>query len=111
MNYTKHKWHDAIVAYAKGRPIQCRKCSKMGFDFGPWNTPNTFFGSPSFENPELEWRVKPEPVVIKYRNALMKNSQGKFYVEVIPQTEGERFEEWGGFVRWIGEEMIYTVEE
>jgi hypothetical protein len=53
-----HKWAEAIKAWADGKPIQFRVIG------------GTYWGDvkeayPSFSNEKLEWRVKPEYVVIE----------------------------------------------
>lgn len=58
---TRHKNHDAIVALAEGKAIECR----ISAVWREWNDMNYF-------NPlttlDMEWRVKPElkPDVVRY---------------------------------------------
>lgn len=51
----KHKWYDAIMAYANGEQIQV-KCSWEWLDFDIYDG----CGGPNFENPNIQWRVKPK---------------------------------------------------
>lgn len=64
----KHKWAEAIKAWADGKPIQCRvETQKEWID---WDTDRLRnlktsalfypFDVPRFD--QFEWRVKPEPV-------------------------------------------------
>jgi hypothetical protein len=53
-----HKYAEAIKAWAEGREVQCRYIDGRW----PWET---YVGEaiPSFDHPELEWRVKPRTSV------------------------------------------------
>ena len=60
----KHQYYDTIVAWASGKTIQYRLDSV-------WLTvePHEL---PGFNIDGLEWRIKPEPEIRKYRVALFK---------------------------------------
>lgn len=54
---TKHKWHEAIVAYANGEAIQYKNST---FLENQWEDHFEKYGSPNFGSSILEWRVKPK---------------------------------------------------
>lgn len=55
-----HKWAEAIKAWADGKPIQVR------FKNGAFWIDEEFDGGvPLFNDPDREWRVKPEVIAIE----------------------------------------------
>ncbi len=73
----KHKYHDEIVAWASGKPIQ------FGFIFDDhqnWINFKMDDKSPNFDDPIKKWRIKPISKIIKYRLALMRDVYTGDYV-------------------------------
>ena len=55
-----HKWAEAIKAWADGKPIQVRfKNSTF------WIDEEFDGGVPLFNDPDCEWRVKPELTIVR----------------------------------------------
>lgn len=50
----RHKWHDVIVAFAEGKPIQFRNITQIG----DWADTDVLSG---LHYPWLEFRIKPTP--------------------------------------------------
>lgn len=59
----KHKYHDAIVAWAEGKEIEVKHIADM--DWSIYRNIN--IQSPDFNNSTLLWRVKPEKKVMWYK--------------------------------------------
>ena len=54
---TKHRWHEAIIAWANGETIQYKDST---FLVNEWEDYLIRNGSPNFGSSVLEWRVKPK---------------------------------------------------
>lgn len=99
---TKHKHYDAIVAWANGEKIQCR--NSVNF---PWRD----LGSEPLWNPNIQYRVKPSPTIIKYRVCLFKSRSEKTLYTCVANNENaasvishdDRFVEW--ITDWITKEV------
>lgn len=78
--YQRRAWYDAIMAWAKGEPIQFRHRLERGFP-GEWTDYTTKF-VPSFTSEDYEWRPKPKEIVI---NGFVQNTIGKLEVLQFPQ--------------------------
>jgi len=98
----KHKWAKEIKAWADGEQIQCRENSNSIWEdvLNPvWSTIDG-----------AEYRIKPEPVKIKYRVALFKYiDRDKFDVMSYTPEHYSMVEENPIFVRWLTEETEIEV--
>ena len=56
----KHRWHDEIVAWAGGAEIECRYLKAESY----WGDNDE--GITLFDNPDYEFRIKPQPIQQKY---------------------------------------------
>ena len=97
---------DVIKAWADGSEVQWRTPGSLQ----EWTDNN----HPSF-NENLEWRVKPDPLSIKYQNYLLsQDAIMPIYVRCwTSESEETRqyIEKWPHFVRWLGDEQEIIVEE
>lgn len=105
----KNKYHDVLVAWAEGRPIQYRKSKQPS-----WVTVETEqleqlnLSSYNPYNQELEWRVKPD--LPWYRVALLSQGGTDFFVGVVDNDACEKDigkTDW--FVRWLTDRISYEV--
>lgn len=93
----KHKHYDAIVAWANGEKIQCR--NSVNF---PWRD----LGSEPLWNPDIQYRAKPVPTIVKYRVALVKSALENFppFAYVCNKKEDESLiEGMTSFIQWDGD--------
>lgn len=109
---TPHKYAEVIKAWADGKTIQFRYLhAGVMLDWADFTA--SFAGCPDFcdtNGVNYEWRVKPEPVVLKYRRFIAKTGISSYVDTVIPDFgAGVRVEEQTNFVRWIDTEW-QTVE-
>ena len=121
----RHQNYDVIVAWAEGKPIQYRFVS---FDSdGTWfdyiNTnleEGTFTGvSPRFQDPSLNWRIKPKTVTVRYRLALIKRRHnGDYDVMACKYSDQDYVQEVlntvessPSFMRWLGGIHEVVVED
>ena len=58
----KHRWHDEIVAWAGGAEIECRYLKAESY----WGDNDE--GITLFDNPDYEFRIKPQPKEPQYIN-------------------------------------------
>lgn len=89
-----HKHADLIKAWADGAKIQYQGES------GNWRDCTR---NPSWD-PCVKYRIKPEPVVVKYRRYLSKDKDGKFYVYTYNENllfSDNLLEQSAGFVKWL----------
>lgn len=102
----KHKNYDVIVAWASGQTIQYKVTDTWSdvesneYLFSPEN-----FYSPNFNNKKLEWRIKPQPTLIKYRLALMRHKSEEYYMAVFNSNEYFLIEfiNSENFVKWVSD--------
>ncbi len=89
-----------LAAYAQGKRIQYTYDGKIWED-----TCNISFTSP------ISWyRVKPDPIILKYRRYILTDHKG-FYVSSISQNLNEyadvnKIEKMSCFVRWIDNDWV-----
>lgn len=102
----KHPHYDAIIAWAEGRTIQYRATKN-----GEWKTLNRDGIFPRF-NPTSEYRIKPEPAVIRYRLWLAHYKHSGFRVWVYNEdheaTAPDKSVDY--FVKWVGDWQTLEVE-
>lgn len=107
-NSTKHRWYDAIVAWANGEKIQ------FNFPQSGWKD-YTFSCEriscvPAFNDISLQWRIKPKVVTKKYRMALFSDNNVVAY-DVTNSTLDDPIEyKLKGFVGWIGDTAEVEIE-
>lgn len=95
----KHKPCDIIKAWAEGEPVQhySEKDNKWIDNTRPtWSL-------------ECEWRIKPKEEFLKYKNALLKFSDGSVHIHAYYPRDYERIEVADYFVSWIGDEQTVNV--
>jgi hypothetical protein len=106
----KHRWYDAIVAWANGEKIQV---SPIGNESWTDVVDNTH-QSPLFSDSKYMWRIKPKVVTKKYRMALVRDCAGKpdaCAVEVTDSSIDTPAEyDIKGFIRWIGDIVEVEIE-
>jgi hypothetical protein len=99
---TPHKWASVIRAWADGKAIQFTLRES-----NTWFTESTCI-SPDFNNPHMEWRVKPTPV--QYKAFLWQPKIGDFSVSVVcTESQETSMNSHPQFIRWIDTEW-QTVE-
>lgn len=87
-----------IKAYSKGKQIQI-------YCAGNWVSIN----NPSFVEDVL-YRIKPDPIVVKYRRYLCKRTETRYYVDTCCSDEGvNHVEALTNFVRWIDTDWVTEV--
>lgn len=102
----KHKYYDVIVAWAEGKTIQLRPILDEG-----WANFNSTI-TPDFDSVFMEWRIKPEIEIRKYRVALFRHPQGSLFTVTDDNENNERKrEDQNGFVKWLTDWVDYEVEE
>jgi hypothetical protein len=110
----KHKFCDAIVAWAEGKPIQFRFMPVGELNNrNEWINLHVFYGnkSPNFDADNCEWRIKPEMKIRKYRVALFFDREDDFYYTANDDGCGnEDFEKSERFNRWLTDWIEYGVE-
>jgi len=99
---TPHKYAAVIKAWADGAEVQYRTNDHAAWT--DWTLVEDYM--PSFGTC-LQWRVKPAPVKLMYRVALMKSLQGFFITTVDSMEESAEIFGDSEFVKWAGEwEMV-----
>jgi hypothetical protein len=97
---TPHKYADEIKAAADGAQVQLRALGSTG----PWEDWKQGDYFPHF-SPKWEWRIKPKPVTIRYRVALMRSPlpEGVYYPKSVQYgtSNVEHTERSMCFVRWL----------
>ncbi len=96
---TRHVHYDYIVAWAEGKQIQIWNNEKWVDTCDPrWYT-------------YLKYRVKPDPVVLQYRNAL-HNFDGKYIVITWDKTDDMTSHKPAPtFVRWLDGIQTVRIED
>lgn len=104
----KHQYYDVIKAWAKGKVIQF-KDDGLNERCQNWND----CSSPDFNDPHKIWRVKPKPLVLKYRIALMSHKSEEYYTAVFNNSEYflREFVNSADFVKWVSNYIEQEVEE
>jgi len=95
MNIEEVKQASAVMqAFAEGKKIEYK--ARDYTTLAPWS-PND---RPVWNWVAFEYRVKRE--VVKYRMALMQNSEGAYWVGVANSVaQAENYESHNRFVRWL----------
>lgn len=114
----KHKYYDAIVAWASGENIQVRNSNEYTLVYGePANRNWTdFYGkNPDWAGIEWEWRVKPKTQVRRWRMALVKRTAAQGYVVIAFDITDSCLDfpiehDIKGFIRWVGDIAEVEVE-
>jgi hypothetical protein len=101
---TEEDWKVVKEAWGRGEAIQYWRTpigmGEPGWHMWPFNTRIDLNESPY-------WRVEPEPIKLHYRNALMQDGNGNYWVRAVNNDEDFPTSK---FVRWIGERQIIEVE-
>lgn len=98
----RHRHADVIIAWANGEDVQVRNSVT-----GEWADLRA--AAPTFNGDE--YRVKPKPVIRKYRVALFIRGSGIYTSTVDSDWDEHMFEEDDEFVRWLTDWIEYKVEE
>lgn len=94
-----------IQAFADGKAIQYQS------NLGPWSSTTC----PDFSRAPEKYRIKPEPIAVKYRLAVMTLAAGIFtvnsespdaYLTVDSWIQEKRF----GYIKWLGDEQTAFVD-
>lgn len=108
---SKYKHHDIVVAWLEGKTIQQRNSSNI------WQDVQSIAASkalPAFWA-DAEYRIKPEPVVVKYRRMLWKRwpNPATLFIETVNSASNlSAYENNSCFVKWIDAEwQEYIVDE
>lgn len=103
----KHPADAAIRAWLDGKSIQWQN---PGFKWwvdvapiGPKNISLPFFGV------QTNYRIKPEPIILRYKVAIYYS--GFHWMSVVKPDRYEEVERLRDFVRWDGEERVVTIEQ
>ena len=113
----KHKYYDVIVKWAEGQPIQYRFIVITDVvGRSKWvdlSDPYCFNKFPNFNDGNVEWRIKPETKVIKYRLALMSYKTEEYYTAVFNTSEHFliEFMNSANFVKWLSDWIEYEVTD
>jgi len=103
-----HKWSTVIKAWADGETIQYRTIGALYDD--DWMCIGFPF-QPNFNDPKLEWRIKPRVKTIKYRVALCKDPRGFWFTETDDNyTNDDDLENSSDFVKWVTDWKTITVD-
>ena len=95
----KHKHADLIHAWADGVEIEYFHNGCKAW----YKAPNPQW------NEDTEFRVKPKEEFLKYRVALHKNPDGKFYTISYLSENYNKAERYSGFVTWLIDEQIVNI--
>lgn len=102
---TKHRWYDVIVAWASGEEIQFSVRDKGWVDYS-----DSVFHVPSFNDPAMQWRIKPKTVTKRYRMALV-HDYGVVSVDITKSSLDDPIEyNIQGFIRWVGDTVEVEVD-
>jgi len=104
----RHKWAEVIIAWAEGLPIQMKLIS----DGIVWVDYNSTTHLPNFDNPNIIWRIKPEPMDIYYWVALFYDVRFNRYYTLATNSAdtANDLETNQDFVKWIHEQAVFTFE-
>ena len=98
----RHKHADVIIAWANGETVQVRRPST-----GEWQ--DLVYSGPILD--DEEYRIKPKPVIRKYRVALI-SGVSRVYPSVVENKQQEiTYEKDAFFVRWLTDWIEYEVKE
>lgn len=102
---TKHRWYDVIVAWANGEKIQFNS-----YDAGWEDYSGTESCVPAFGSRFMEWRIKPETRIKRYRMALV-HDYGVVSVDITNSSLDDPIEyNIQGFIRWVGDTVEVEIE-
>jgi hypothetical protein len=111
----KHQYYDTIVAWASGKIVQHRSAHSNVTYQDEWidyvsDDFHKFISNFNTEN--LEWRIKPEIKMRKYRVAQFKDPCGFSFTETTDDyNNDDDLENSEGFVNWLTDWIEYEVEE
>lgn len=107
----KHLFHEAIVAWANGEPIQSRKIGS--YVWKDYIAKELKGWTPAFNCMNYEWRVKPKPITIKYRLAYMVDEFNSIhYIKLYQQDyTNENIASSLQFKKWITDWIEYEATE
>jgi len=92
-----------LQAIAEGKMVQVKWFNEEFYDYTEY--------LPGYPDKNAEWRIKPDPVTIKYRVALWKDGNGNFdAISLGSEKAAQIFEMRGLFVRWITDWIEVEVE-
>ena len=98
-----HKYAAVIKAWADGAGVQYRTNGQAVWQ--DWVS-TSYSAIPSFRD-DVEWRLKPAPVKLMYRVALMKDRNDFFTTTVDSMEEAAEIFGDSEFVKWASEwEMV-----
>jgi hypothetical protein len=100
----KHVYCDLIKAWADGAEIQYSELS-----INEWRD----IKNPNW-NIDVEFRIKPKPKIIKYRNFLWQCQSNRSINIQVSTEENNRIdprERWNGFIKWLGDWQTIEVED
>lgn len=90
-----------IKAFSEGKTIQVQS----EFSSDVWHD----LVDPNFTS-KMAYRVKPNPIVVKYRRFLCKRTETRYYVDTCCSVEGvNHAEALSNFVRWIDTDWVTEV--
>lgn len=111
----KHPLHDIIIAYANGEKLQY-KLSHDNEWYDVYEGPGA--DSPNFNVENIEWRIKPETKIVRFKLGLFKRGKDNYYVSCYPYTEQDYIQEMlkniengENFVKWINGICEVEIEE
>jgi hypothetical protein len=112
MPSTKYKHHDIVVAWLEGKTIQIQGWSGNPLKWIDMEKVENSTCLPVF-NINTNYRIKPEPVVVRYRRVLWKGFDNMLRVEAMRPTDTlPAYEKSACFVKWIDTEwQEYVVED
>lgn len=93
-----------IQAFADGKAIQYQA------NLGLWDSTTAL----DFNRAPERYRIKPEPIAVKYRLALYKQFN-QFNVYAVPPSDYKIIESWineklYGYIKWLGDEQATFVD-
>ncbi len=101
---TPHKYVKEITYWANGGEIQVKYYSDEFPEFIDYSLEEM----PDFNDPNCEWRIKPKPVTLRYRVALMLKHDSPvnvYQLRMVTTDEQEMFikdsRSYGRFDKWL----------
>ena len=98
-----HKYAAVIKAWADGAEVQYRTNGQAVWQ--DWVS-TSYSAIPSFRD-DVEWRLKPAPVKLMYRVALLKDAAGYRFVAIETHERAAHIFGNDDFIKWASEwEMV-----